>query len=54
MAICFFFNNNHGKWCNDPKRQQTCVEQIFMLTLKNYFVSQITRMLKLLDNPTGY
>ena len=54
MAICFFFNSIHVKWCNDSKRQQTCVEQIFMLTLKNYFVSHITRMLKLLDKPNGY
>ena len=31
-----------GHFHCDSKRQQTCVEQIFMLMLKNYFASLIT------------
>ena len=31
-----------GHFHCDSKRQQTCVEQIFMLMLKNYFASLVT------------
>ena len=36
-----------------PKNKRR-VEQIFILILKNYFVSKLTRPFKLTDNPTGY